>query len=33
VHTALTIGIAVLIVIGWLVMHRQLRRRARKDDR
>lgn len=31
-ETVVIIAVAVLIVGGWLAMHRELRRRARKDD-
>jgi uncharacterized membrane protein YqiK len=32
VETVIIIVVAVLIIVGWLAMHRELRRRARKDD-
>jgi hypothetical protein len=32
VETVIIILVAVLIVVGWLAMHRELRRRARNDD-
>jgi hypothetical protein len=31
VHTVIILVVAVVIVIGWLAMHRELRRRARDD--
>jgi hypothetical protein len=32
VETVLIIALIVLIVGGWLLMHRELRRRARDED-
>jgi uncharacterized membrane protein YqiK len=32
VETVIIIVVAVVIVVGWLAMHRELRRRARNDD-
>jgi hypothetical protein len=32
VETAITIAVIVLIVGGWLAMHRELRRRARAPE-